>query len=411
MPQQVPIVIIGAGPYGLSIAAHLRAYGAAFRIFGSPMSFWRDAMPAGMLLKSEGFASSLNDPGGFTLRRYCSEHGLPYADMGLPVPLQVIIDYGMAFQRRLVPNLEQKQVVALDRANSHFLLKLDDGESVETASVVVATGIQHFGHMPPELATLPAELATHSSAHHDLSRFNGKDVAVLGGGASAIDLAGLLHGAGARVSLLIRGPTLNIHTKMRLPRPLGERIRAPMSGIGPGWRSLLWTDFPQIFRLLPERLRLRVVARTVPPAAGWFMREYIDGKVDVRTHRRLVEATVKDGRVKLVLGLPDGGREAVSADHVIAGTGFRPDVRRLPFLNPALVEGIATVGNMPVLSSRFESTVPGLSFVGGISMNSFGPVARFIVGSAFTAPTVARHLARSSSAHRSTGAPAFEGAR
>src|ERR1700760_1616078 len=84
------VAIIGAGPYGLSIAAHLRAAGVDFRIFGKPMGFWRDHMPDGMHLKSEGFASSLSEPSGkFTLGAFCKERGLDYADLGSPVPLEV----------------------------------------------------------------------------------------------------------------------------------------------------------------------------------------------------------------------------------------------------------------------------------------------------------------------------------
>ena len=67
-------LIIGAGPYGLSLAAYLRARRADFRIVGSVMAPWRSNMPAGMFLKSEGFASTLFDPKAeFTLAAYCAE--------------------------------------------------------------------------------------------------------------------------------------------------------------------------------------------------------------------------------------------------------------------------------------------------------------------------------------------------
>src|ERR1700739_4804318 len=110
------VVIIGAGPYGLSIAAHLRARNVHFRIFGSPMRTWIEQMPKGMRLKSDGFASSLFEPDSkFTLEAYCREKGLPYADLGLPVPLETFVAYGLEFQKRFVPQLEQKSVVSLRR--------------------------------------------------------------------------------------------------------------------------------------------------------------------------------------------------------------------------------------------------------------------------------------------------------
>ena len=107
-PQPIPVTIIGAGPYGLSIAAHLRALGVPFRILGKAMESWSVRMPRGMLLKSEGFASSLRDPDGYTLKSFCEGRSLPYGDIGFPIPVEMMVDYGRAFQERLVPNLEEK---------------------------------------------------------------------------------------------------------------------------------------------------------------------------------------------------------------------------------------------------------------------------------------------------------------
>jgi cation diffusion facilitator CzcD-associated flavoprotein CzcO len=124
MTSSSKVAIIGAGPYGLSIAAHLHARGIEFRIFGTTMHSWRTRMPSGMFLKSEGFASSLHDLARcFTLKRFCAESGLPYEANGLPVPLETFTAYGLAFQRRLVPNVEDKAVVRLDQSPDGFLLR------------------------------------------------------------------------------------------------------------------------------------------------------------------------------------------------------------------------------------------------------------------------------------------------
>ena len=193
------MAIIGAGPYGLSIAAHLRANGIDFRIFGSPMHSWRTRMPAGMFLKSQGFASSLQDPAGrFTLKRFCAENGLRYGAIDVPVPLETFTAYGLAFQRQLVPNVEDKAVVALDRSPDGFLLRLDDGELVAADRVVVAVGITYFPHVPAGLAHLPPDTFSHTSDHHDLDQFKGADVTVIGGGASALDVVASLHDVGAK---------------------------------------------------------------------------------------------------------------------------------------------------------------------------------------------------------------------
>jgi cation diffusion facilitator CzcD-associated flavoprotein CzcO len=104
----IDVAIIGAGPYGLSLAAHLRKRGVEHRIFGRPMQMWQERMPKGMCLKSDGFASSLYDPDdSFTLAHFCRETGLPYQHSGLPIPLETFLSYGLAFQQRLVPQLEE----------------------------------------------------------------------------------------------------------------------------------------------------------------------------------------------------------------------------------------------------------------------------------------------------------------
>ena len=105
------IAIVGAGPYGLSLAAHLGPTGRSYRIFGEPMRFWSRHMPQGMHLKSEGFASNLSDPRSeFTLEAFCRDRGIDYAPIGLPVALETFIDYGREFQRRYVPRLEQVDI-------------------------------------------------------------------------------------------------------------------------------------------------------------------------------------------------------------------------------------------------------------------------------------------------------------
>jgi cation diffusion facilitator CzcD-associated flavoprotein CzcO len=390
----VDTAIIGAGPYGLSIAAHLKARKVAFRIFGSPMHTWRIHMPKGMLLKSEGFASSLYDPdSAFTLGRYCQEQGAPYADLGLPVPLETFASYGQEFQKRFVPELEDKLVVAMDRSLSGFDIRLEDGELVTARKVVSAVGISHYQYLPPVLAALSEEFVTHSSRHTSFDRFKGRDVTVIGAGASALDVAGLLHVAGACVQLVARKPVVDFHHPPGpIPRPLLDRIRRPTTGLGPGWRSLFCTRAPLVFHAMPQWFRLEVVRRHLGPAAGWFIKDLVVGHVAFHLGFNVVQADIQNGRVQLQLASSDGTQRTLVTDHVIAGTGYRVDLRRLAFLNPGLLAGIRSVDNTPVLSMNFESSVPGLYFVGTTSANSFGPMARFAYGARFTARRLARHL-------------------
>jgi thioredoxin reductase len=396
----VDIAIIGAGPYGLSIASHLNASGVGFRIFGKPMHTWLNQMPQGMQLKSEGFASSLYDArSAFTLSHYCQEKNLPYADVGLPVRLETFTSYGLEFQRRLVPEVENRTVVSVDRSSTGFQVGLDNGESFGVKRVVTAVGLTHFDHTPAILSSLPEEFVTHSSRHHTLDRFRGKEVAVVGAGASAVDLAALLHRAGCEVHLVARKPAIRFHDPPQLPEPLLERLRYPTTGIGPGWKLVFCTKAPLLFRRMPEQYRLDAVRRILGPAPGWFVKEQVVGKVPFILGVTMTDARLQDGRVALQLADNSGGSRKLIVDHVIAATGYKVDLRRLTFLNPNILADIGSIDQTPRLSSEFESSVPGLYFVGTSAANTFGPLLRFAYGAGFTAKRLARHLASSKSSN------------
>ena len=390
----VDVAVIGAGPYGLSIAAYLKASAVDFRIFGRPMHTWTSRMPQGMRLKSEGFASSLSDPEAtFTLGDYCAQQGLAYADVGLPVPLETFASYGRAFERRFVPELEDKQVLSVCRSSHGFELRLEDDEPVTARKIVIAVGLCHFERVPAVLSGLPPEFVTHSSRHCTLDAFKGREVAIIGAGASALDLAALLHQAGALVHVAARDTAIRFHDPPEIPRPLWKRIRFPMTGIGSGWKPLFCSNAPALFRQLPERFRLRVVERLLGPAPAWFVKDQVVGNVQFHLGVSIARPSLENDRVTLRLTDRAGAGRTLAVDHVIAATGYKVDLRRLDFLDTDLLAGIQTVDQTPVLSASFESSVPGLHFVGTSSANTFGPLMRFVFGARFTARRLSKHLA------------------
>ena len=403
------IAVVGAGPYGLSIAAHLRKLGLSFRIFGPAMDTWISHMPKGMCLKSDGFASDLYDPdGAFTLKKYCAEQGIPYADMGLPVRLETFTEYGLAFRDRMVPELENKKVVGIKRTQGGFSLTLDDGETFSARRVVLAVGVTHFEYVPENLSHLPAQFLSHSARHREVAALKGRNVAVIGGGASALDLAGLLHDAGANVQLVARKRELKFHSKPTgKPRSWWKKLRHPDSGLGPGMRSRFFSNAPWAFQFLPESLRVDLVKRTLGPSGGYFVHDMVVGKVPLHLGYSIERAEVEGNSVRLQLRAQDGSAKELVAEHVIVATGYKVDLKRLGFLTDDLRSEIRTAAGSPILSRGFESSVPGLYFAGLAAANSFGPVMRFAFGAGFAAKRISAALAKAV-ARRPAQAPAVQ---
>lgn len=392
--DMVDVAIVGAGPYGLSVAAHLRAAGIGVRQFGDPMGLWRNAMPKGMFLKSQGFASNLSDPAGtHTLAAYCSEAGLPYRDYGLPVPLSTFVGYGEWFRDALVPDIEPGPVQRVTTRPNGFELTAGT-EQCRSRAVVVATGVEHFPHMPAELADLPSTVSTHSSAHTDLTQFAGRRVVVVGAGQSALESAALLHEGGADVRVLVRATRVAWNgAPLALDRPLWQRLREPEAGLGSGWGTWFYSNRPDWFRHLRTASRVRRARTALGPAGASWLRERVVDKFPIQLGASVRWARESAGGVLLGVADRSGEVTEIAADHVIAATGYRPDVRRLAFLPDDVRARLRTVAGTPAVGPDYQSSVPGMYFVGPAVAPTFGPVMRFVFGTWHAAGVVGRALA------------------
>ncbi len=360
------------------------------------MGAWVSAMPPGMHLKSEGFASTLFEPSGrFTLGAYCAEAGIPYADTGVPVKKDTFVAYGQEFQRRFVPNLEDRTAVSVTRDKRGFTTVFSDGGSITSRRIVVAAGVSSYAEIPENLRGLPSSICSHSAHHGDFTPFADRDVVVIGGGSSAMDVAAALRRNGARVTVVARRGSVRFQTPLGT-RTLRDKIRAPMTTLGPGWKSVLCTKAPLLFHLMPADFRTTVVKRYLGPAPAWFVRDQIEGHVPILTGTVVTSAEPEGGRARLGLRSADGTESTIFADHVICATGFRVSVNRDSFLASDLVSAIKNVEGAPKLSRHFESSLAGLYFIGPAAANSFGPMLRFAAGAGFTARRVSRHLSTTS---------------
>lgn len=385
--------IVGAGPYGLSIAAHLTAKRRSYRIFGSPMESWRKFMPQGMVLKSERFASNLWDPGRhFTLERYCRSRGMPFQAVGSPLPLTLFLDYAEWFRQNIAVQPLDFVVTRISRAERGFSLQLADGQQLTSRRVVLATGHMRFRVMQPELAALPEPLVAHSSRMGEPDSYRARDVTVIGAGQSALEAAALLHEAGAKVRLIARRRRIEWNGRS-VPRPLRERLRAPDAGVASGWGSWAVSELPRTFRwLFAPQKRHGFVADAYGPSGAWWLRDRVEDRVETCLESRVESASIADGRVQMRIRRP-GGTEEIATDRLIVATGFRVDIRRLDYLTPELIQSLRTEAEgIPALTASFETSVPGLFIVGVASSPVFGPIMRFMYGAKHVAPILAQRL-------------------
>jgi hypothetical protein len=385
------VAIVGAGPYGLAAAAHLRSANIDLRVFGNAMEFWERQMPTGMLLRSYWEGSNISDPhSDLTLDAYQRARGV---QLPRPVRRDDFINYGQWFQRQAVPDLDSRRVTRIEAASRCFRLMLEDGASAWVQRVVVATGIGSFAWRPRLFDALAPTLASHASEHRDLNRFAGQRLVVVGGGQSALESTALLHERGASVEVIVRAPAVHwlrygtrLHTWLHSQANPLRQILYPPSDVGPP--GLNWiVDTPDLFKRLPFAVHSRIERRAIRPAGAGWLRPRMNG-VRITTGRVIVSANPVGQQVRLRLN--DGTERCV--DHILLATGYHVDISRCAFFAPDLVRSLRLFDGYPELTAGFESSLPGLHFLGASAARTFGPLMRFVAGTKYAANALTRGI-------------------
>ncbi|MBE3560254.1 MAG: NAD(P)/FAD-dependent oxidoreductase [Ktedonobacteraceae bacterium] len=386
---QYDAAVVGAGPYGLSVAAHLLGQNLKVAIFGKPLELWRDHMPPGMLLRSHWWGTNLADPQQkFTMKNFFKQttrHKACY-----PLPIETFIEYGLWFQRNAVPHVDETYVSSIQRHEGQFLLTLADGRLVRAPVVVMAIGVYYYSNRPAEFSGFPPELVSHAFDHGSYDKFAGKEMVVIGGGQSAVEYASLLHQLGATVHLVTRRPIHWLEPDRTYERSLLEKFRAPDSALAPGWRNVVLERMPYLFYQFPQERKDRFLSNNFGPGANDWLRERVIGKVDLREGQRVTHLRVVDDRLEVTLSNED----VLHADHLMAATGYVVNINNLNMFHPSLMAQIEADQNIPLLDPYFQSSVPGLYFVGLTYVRAFGPLFRFVVGAKAAAERVTSAIAK-----------------
>ena len=385
----VDVAVVGAGPFGLSVAAHLP--GRRVRVFGRPMETWRTKMPPQMVLRSAWDETSLSAPGGAgSIAWWAALNGVERTG---PIPLQTFLDYAGWFRERFVGDVDPSDVVGVERSRRGFAVSTAAGGGVFARRLVVAVGVTPFAYAPAAFRDVEGHAGLRSGLELDrLERLRDRTVIVLGGGQAALETAALAAEAGARVEVIARSPIRWFADREpdRPRSPLRQRLYRlayPAVGYGPPPINRLVLH-PDLFASLPAGVRRRLTARQLRPGASPWLRQQVIGRVTL-TEGVTVTSVVPHGD-RLELRLDDGSTRRAS--ELVLATGYRFDLRRLGFLARSLRDSLAVRDGSLLLDRHFRSSDPDLLFVGYPAEARFGPLSRFVLGTRFTATRAAEYL-------------------
>lgn len=312
---------------------------------GKPLELWREHTFDSMTLRSDCATSVIKAPrDNFSFERFCQVKNRSLDELWGQIPVKIFREYLNWCQVQFPFPIRNEYVSNLSKSGSHYLARLESGHEIMAHRVVVATGIAHHLHLPSELKS--ARRLVHSYHTKTIQALEGKRVLVVGAGQSAAESVHVL---------LYNNNAVEWYTRHK-PVFFSEPLNIPQSLFN------LVVRFPDLFHRASSGFLKRLLkifsATTITPNFQPLLEQ-------VTQHQTLPELH--------------------SYDVVVAATGYRCNLKVMAFLDRKLIASLRTRDHMPVLSSTFESSLPGLFFLGTITEPFFGPSMKFMIGSQYAA--------------------------
>jgi cation diffusion facilitator CzcD-associated flavoprotein CzcO len=395
-PDRTALLVIGAGPYGVAVAAYARARGIATVVSGQPMALWRAHMPAGMFLRSST-DWHLDAEDVHTFAAFVEDRDLAARDID-PVPIAVFLDYTDWFIERTGVAIDEDLVTRLVRRDDGFEATFASGRRLVADRVVAASGIARFQRLPAWAGEVPAHLRHHTCDFVDFAAVRDARLLIVGGRQSAYEWAALAvdHGA-ARIDVVHRHPMPRFApVSWAFVNPYIEQTLQTR-----GW----WQGLPAERQQAITREFWAAGRLTLEP---WLTPRLPERRVVRRPECEVTAVTATTAR-DVTVRLSDG--DTLTVDQVVFATGYASDLTRVPYL--ADMSGdIDQVDGHPRLDGGSQSSVPGLYFAGFAATRDFGPFFGFTKGCPAAASIIVDDLLRLDHAARGArrGLPGTHGA-
>lgn len=370
------VLIIGAGPYGISLAYDLYKRNIHFQIIGKPFSLWFDHLVPGIQLRSDWRASQLySRDGHLDIDRYLRMHYSPqkvYSVKQGRVPSTLFQDYLRWVLKELPFQVIDEKILELHQDGSEFVAQTSSGGELRARRVVCATGIESHRYLPRELASLPA--VVHGWNTREYGFLKNSRLLVVGGGQSAAEAIACLSDCN-QITWVYRSPLVFFSEPINLPKPLFDLA-----------------------------LRLSACFYRLPRGASWLLgRRFLESTITPDLKSTVMRESILRLQIDVAdLGLIPGGPERVYSqrlneafDKVIACTGYHYALSTIRFLSPDLLRRIASRNQVPALNRHYETSLKNLYMVGGIAEPTHGPAQRFMFGCRDATRTVGAALAGS----------------
>ncbi len=363
MPTPLPLLIIGAGPFGLALSAYAKRMQIEHLVLGKPMSFWKEHMPAGMYLRSdcEWHYDPFNE---HTILRYLETRQLKPEEVE-PLTLAFYLSYAEWFQKQKGIEALPALVQRLDFANGCFEASLTDKTTLAARNVVLALGFRYFKNVPEPFPSLfPAGRFAHTCELVDFAPLRNKRVLIIGGRQSAFEWAALIREHGAEVvymSYRHATPSFEV-SDWSWEKEIVDNIAQH-----PRW-------FRDLSEAEKEQLQHRLWAEGRLKLEPWLAQRIVHEQIQLFPH----------SQVTACRELPNGELEVrvnetnLHVDQIILATGYKVNVAQIPFLAQGnLLPQLEIKNGFPVLDESFQSNIPGLYFTSMCATQDFGPFFAF----------------------------------